>query len=685
MLGRSLKNKSALILLGFAVVLTTSTAFAQGTGLLVPGDAVVTGFAGVVEPERQEPPLTPQQMLDETLIDVDGISARVNSLAGPGYIWDGRTWYAEPYFEITARDVGQVFGIAIDDANFPNIYLAATSAYGLHRVLPDSDNDGRPERIKIGQAGTDWMEGMWGRADETQTQPSRGGPGSIWKVDGQTGQITLFANIQRDGKDNTGAGLGNITFVPQFQQLFVSDLSTGLIHRLNLDGEEIETFDHGVTGRTAAGKAALPFDPANAPRFDSADFDPEDSETWGFADEDRRVYALAFNNGRLYYSVVGESQIWSVGFDKDTGKFLDTAQWEIDVPERPKKLPVTDMVFTHSGAMILAQRGGVESTYDYANFADHGKSRLLRYWLEQPEDNPDTPSRWIEEPEEYAVGFNGQERSTDGGVALGYGYDKQGYLDTRVCEASLWTTGENLRDNKDLEEPLLLGGALVVDGLQGMPIRPVKQYEKYNNSPPWVSYMFDNDRFNTDLVDAENNPLPYTDARTAGWVGDVEMLRTNCDGGGGDVAGWQDAWPEGPLYVSDSTPVPDGTSGSVGGDPPTLPDAPQCAAMTGQFICDVETGTWVYDGILRADPSQSADTVKIVSSSPGVSVAGGPVMSYSAPGIRLGLSGGVSGQLISTDVCIFDQAASEAGGPYACCKATIAASVPAEACEKAGE
>ncbi|WP_412050834.1 hypothetical protein ACK6D9_04775 [Hoeflea sp. Naph1] len=677
MLNRILAATGTLILI---LAASLPGAQAQETGLLIAGDAVVTGFSGVVEPEKEEPPLAASQVLDETFIDLEGISARINSLAAPGYIWDGRTWYADAYFDIKARDVGQVFGVAIDDDRFPNVYLAASSAYGLYRVMPDADDDGRPERIKVGEPGADWMDGMWGTADETDTKPSQGGPGSIWKVDGKSGKITLFANIKHNGEDNSGAGLGNITYVPEFKQLFVSDLSTGLIHRLDMDGVEIETFDHGVTGRASLEKSPLPFDASNAPDFDSADFDPEDSETWGFADEDRRVYALAFRNGRLYYSVVGESQIWSVGFEEKTGAFLDSARWELDVPERPKKLPVTDMLFTQSGAMVLAQRGDVKSTYDYANFADHGKSRLLRFWLETPQDDPDTPSRWIAEPEEYAVGFNGQERSTNGGVALSYGYDSQGYLDTTSCEASLWTTGENLRDNKLLQETLLLGGSLVIDGLQGMPIRPVKQYEKFNNSPPWASYMFDNDQFNTDLVDEDGRPTPYSDTNTTGWVGDVEILRTGCDGDA--VAG---GWPEGPFYVSDLPYTDDGTGDDTLPPPSPLPTAPQCAAMTGQFFCDVKTGTWIYDGILRAEPNQIADKVKIVASSPGVSVVGGPLMSYSVPGIRLTLSGGASGQLISTDVCIFDEAESQKGGPFTCCKATIAASVPAEACEKAGE
>ena len=54
---------------------------------------------------------------------------------------------------------------------------------------------------------------------------------------------------------------------------------------------------------------------------------------------------------------------------------------------------------------------------------------MLREWLENPDD-PSTPSKWIAQPEEYAVGYAGTDRNTNGGVALGYGYatDQNGRL-----------------------------------------------------------------------------------------------------------------------------------------------------------------------------------------------------------------------------------------------------------------
>jgi hypothetical protein len=41
------------------------------------------------------------------------------------------------------------------------------------------------------------------------------GPGSIWKIDGATGRVTLFANIAVAGRPNSGPGLGGIAFDPR--------------------------------------------------------------------------------------------------------------------------------------------------------------------------------------------------------------------------------------------------------------------------------------------------------------------------------------------------------------------------------------------------------------------------------------------------------------------------------------
>ena len=508
---------------------------AQNTGLLNIGDAVISGFSGVTPPPSQ-PPLSPAQSVDRTLIDINGAAARISSLARPGFQWDARVWQPGAQKIFAAKEIGQVFGVTLDDAKFPNIYLGATSAYGLHIVAPDTREPGQVVRLKRGRKDAQWMAGLWG---PTALQ---GGPGSIWKVDGQTGAVSLFANITLNGAANAGPGLGNIAHDAGHRQLFVSDLGTGMIHRLGMDGKELEIFDHGVSARTAARLKPVPHDPATALTITSPEFDSEAPDTWGYADEARRVWGLAVHQSRLFYAVTGDSQIWSVGLDKDSGRFLDDARWELDVPKRPKKLAVSDIVFTREGVMILAQRGEITATYDYSNFAAPDKARVYQYRLESPDD-PATPSRWVAEPEEYAIGFDGNNRSTNGGLALSYGYSQRGMLDTRSCEASLWSTGDNLRRGEPWKDRLLPGGPMAIDGLQGMPVGVTRD----NNTPPWFSYMVDLDARRTE-TDART-PQTYGDSATQGWVGDVAIHRLGCGGiAQAPVYGWPYTGRPGYVY-----------------------------------------------------------------------------------------------------------------------------------------
>lgn len=666
-----LKSCASLLL---SLTIWSMPAKADDPQIFYAGDAVVTGFSGVVEPLSEAPPPSTDEVIDETLINVEGISARINPLSSPGYVWDARVWPASKTHEFKAKDIGQVFGVTFDDAKEPNIYVTATSAYGLHITAPDADNDGRAERLKKGRKDASWMAGMWGTTDTNDPAGSVGGPGSIWKIDGKTGDVSLFANVTMNSAANAGAALGNITYVPDYKQLFVSDLSTGMIHRYTMDGTEVEVFDHGVTGRTSANLSAVAYDPSGAVDITKKDFNSEDTDSYGFTDADRRVYALAFHEGRLFYSVVGGSQIWSVGFDKDTGKFLNAAQWELDVPKKPKNLAVTDMVFTHKGAMILAQRGEITSVYDYANFADTGKSRTYRYWLESPQDDPTTPSRWIAEPEEYAEGFEDQNRSSDGGLALNYGYTPQGFIDTRVCEATLWNTGDNLRRSEDPEliKVLLPGGPLVIDGLQGASAGPVKD----KNTPPWASYMLDVEPANTDLTFETDDPIQWSDNNTQGWMGDVAIYHP-C-GSAGDVtqyyggAGYPWSYPPYIEIVDQGC-----TPGIDCGPPPPK----VCVIPKGNFACDERTGTWSFQLSASFQTGLNANSLKITSTSPGISIGNGPVISLGAT-TPIQIGGNLHGQLISLGLCLFDKAAQDSGKPYDCCNTTITLQAPSKLCVK---
>ena len=73
-------------------------------------------------------------MVDLTFINPDGPSARILDLSHPGHVWDGRLIDPPKTFDVLAKDIGQVFGVALDDQPPPNIYLAATSVFGLNLV-----------------------------------------------------------------------------------------------------------------------------------------------------------------------------------------------------------------------------------------------------------------------------------------------------------------------------------------------------------------------------------------------------------------------------------------------------------------------------------------------------------------------------------------------------------------------
>ena len=168
-------SRSLVLVLLFLTVACSPTGFglksaqAQDQSVARPlvnlGDALVTGFSGVREPgDFTTPDKTDPKML---LIDPDGASLRGFDLSNPSARGPLGQPHAPEFLSITARDVGQVFGIALDDATdpatglpAPNIFVTATSAYGLHIVGPDKNGDGTPDRLTAGTKDARWMEGL---------------------------------------------------------------------------------------------------------------------------------------------------------------------------------------------------------------------------------------------------------------------------------------------------------------------------------------------------------------------------------------------------------------------------------------------------------------------------------------------------------------------------------------------
>lgn len=607
------------------------------------GTVVTSGFGGWVLRKpfvRRDQPRPDLEAPRYRYLDPNGTVATLLGTDALGRNFDGSEIDRAPFDRILARDVGQVFGLAIDDDEFRNLYLTATSAYGLNIIGPDRDSDQLPDRLLVGEAKARWMPGQWGLGLDA-------GPGSVWKVDGETGQISLFANIQLDGVANTGPGLGNIAFDPDHGQLFVSDLQTGMIHRLDMEGREAQVYDHG-----ALLPVPMRHDPTLVIGIADPGFDVEDPDSWGFAAEARRVWGLAKHGHRLYYAVAEGPEVWSVGVDRDTGEILNDPRLELTVDRGFGDGEVSDMVFTGDGAMVLARRGDRTPSFDHDAQTRPRRATVLRYVLEDPDD-PDTPFVWVQAPEVYPVGFGAGNTRALGGVDVGPGYDDRGEWSTVFCGATLWTTGEGLRDEPRLVDALQPGGALKLDGIQAQPVL----MNDTGNRPPWQSFFADYDRV-------------YDGPRVSGHVGDVEVV--GCRGQGGHAED----------YVSYSFPPGGGgDNDTICLSPPCNPTPPpSCIDSFVRMTCNAATGEFELVGLFDDRFGNGLDRVKV--SDPSGRMTGLPVEQSLVTPLQTTVGAWAPGQRGQLNLCAFRQSDRDSGEPYDCCNAVVPLSAPTTACEK---
>nr|WP_321444472.1 peptidoglycan-binding domain-containing protein [uncultured Cohaesibacter sp.] len=479
---------------------------ANTDGLLKGPSLVVSGFSGANDNGNG-------------FINVDGASVSLFGIDDLGP-FVGNEAKRPAYVKIPARAVGQIFGVALDDAQAPSLYLTATSAYGLPISGADQNRDGQEDKLLTGRADARFMEGLFGPNPEN-------GPGSVWKVDGVSGEVSLFASLKLAGKANAGPALGNIAFDKQSQQLFVSDLDTGMIFRLDMDGNVLEAFDHGTTARSLAGLPKVAFDGTKRLDIRDPDFDVEDPQSWHFAPAERRVWGLAAHEGRLYYAVANGPEVWSVGIAPGDGGFLFDARKELILPEGVPDLEITDIAFGPDGSMILAQRGERVGSFDFSKVTRARRAEVLRFFK-------DGNDNWRAQPATYAIGFASQHSNGNGGVALGPNYKANGQLDANACQSVLWSSGERLRFAPTLQERLTEGGAMRIDGAQAQPF----DLSRDENTPPWKSHFIDYDG-------------AYPNRSDSGLIGDVEVF--GCQGIGYQPPREAQPLPEDPPVV----PVPD--------------------------------------------------------------------------------------------------------------------------------
>jgi hypothetical protein len=433
--------------------------------LMRPGEAYLTRFSGTIEqagPGGQT----------STVINLQGTVGSIIDIRSPQRPPRGEHWYNEPQRKpVTAVEVGQVFGVVLDDATPPNIFLSATSAFGLH----------------LAPGTRQWMPGQWGAG---------GGPGTIYRLTRDSGyRPSIFAQVTLNGRQNTGAALGNMAFDRVHKTLYASDLETGMIHAFRAaDGADMGFYDHGTIGRarffdaennTAGNLSAITFDPRSAVRIADCPSGPfeQSTECWNFAATGRRVWGLGVrhdvtkNETRLYYAVwsgpaFGNEAAWNAASDDDKRNSIWSvrlgANGSFDVADIRREFllpdffiqpndvtragfsqPVSDITFSDCGerpVMLIAERGGIRNLGLAAEnpFAFPHEARALRYEL-------DTAGVW-RPIGRYDVGYydrkdNGQpymRANCAGGIAFGSGYTSDWTVDLTKLDQFVWMTGDSL-------------------------------------------------------------------------------------------------------------------------------------------------------------------------------------------------------------------------------------------------
>ncbi|MBC8310542.1 MAG: hypothetical protein H8E83_08530, partial [Planctomycetes bacterium] len=280
--------------------------------------------------------------------------------------------YNHPSWAGTGNDLGSIFGLAIDEDG--NIYVSTTKTW----------NGGDPVGI--------------------------GGWGAIYKIDTNDASISVWATLPMP---NNESGLGSLTYDCEHSQFFATSFEDGLIYRLDMNGNILDSFDHGS---------------------------PYDQSIGGPVAFGDRPWAVEVNGNRLYYSLWNgnkngagsmPNEIWSIGLDATGSPIAGTEHLEITMPlyVNDWSSPVADIDFSPTGTMVLGERMQISIT----SLAAH-EARAFEYEC--------TAGGWVQTVNQFDVGVNGTDAA--GGVD--------------ATDEYVWASGDSLEFGPDY-----------IYGFQGMP------------------------------------------------------------------------------------------------------------------------------------------------------------------------------------------------------------------------
>lgn len=304
--------------------------------------------------------------------------------------------------------MGQVFGIAIDDAG--NVYFATTAMYwaGAQQLAG-------PNPSPSGAGGGGYK--------------ITGGPAGIYKADKTVlNTVTVLTGTVPaaggSGKTipNSGYGIGNIAYAKTIDKLYASNLEDGKIYCLD----------------PVTGTIVYVFDPFIA-----------DASGALIADYGERIFGLAVNyeatGTKLYYAVLmsdHQSVIWSVDLTA-TGDFVPlTNTLEIILPASYAGTYISDIAFSNRGEMLVAEKGDPHHANVYQYFGKHNAWSL---------------------PQELYMGSYSGGHNSAGGVDYGYSAkDKE--QRQFYCDTIIWT------QSNAISEPLTPGNPWLAYGLLSHPL-----------------------------------------------------------------------------------------------------------------------------------------------------------------------------------------------------------------------
>jgi hypothetical protein len=256
------------------------------------------------------------------------------ALAATDTNWTARQFHNEfngnPSDDWTRANLGHVFGVTVDDAPAPNIYVAAASFY--------------------------------------QSQPAGGpgGNGAVYKLDGTTGAISTFAVLP-----NTGPALGDVCYDRLHvlnKGFYVSNFEDGKIYHLDATGTIVGAFD--------------PF----APDDGSAGFAPLGERVWALQVYNTRelYFSVWLADDSAWAPTwptswppqgtnVPNNAIFRVGLHPITGAFIGPVVLVKVMPlinGQAYSHPVSDLAFSHNNRrMLTTERSMGGTTVTNAHFA----------------------------------------------------------------------------------------------------------------------------------------------------------------------------------------------------------------------------------------------------------------------------------------------------------------------------